>query len=164
MFPVYTHILALLLACYGADGHFCADDWQVYLPIPNIEETKTEVLALLSNIKIWIRHCKLKLNESETEIMLIKGYLRTNVTCKFDNLDVKASTLVPVNTVQNLDISFDPDLSFKKQIDTVVKNFNFRICNIYLSIYLGRFPQLGGSRQHKRNNKNNGGFTPFFQQ
>ena len=33
-----------------------------------------------------------------------------------------------------------------------------------LSIYLGRFPQFGGSRQHKRNNKNNGGFTPFFQQ
>ena len=25
-------------------------------------------------------------------------------------------------------------------------------------------PSLGGSRQHKRNNKNNGGFTPFFQQ
>ena len=22
-------------------------------------------------------------------------------------------------------------------------------------------PSLGGSRQHKRNNKNNGGFTPF---
>ena len=34
----------------------------------------------------------------------------------------------------------------------------------HLSIYLGRFPQLGGSRQHKRNYKNNGGFTPFFQQ
>ena len=25
-----------------------------------------------------------------------------------------------------------------------------------LSIYLGRFPQLGGSRQHKRNHKNSG--------
>ena len=30
------------------------------------------------------------------------------------------------------------------------------------SIYLGRFPQFGGSRQHKRNNKNNGDFTQFF--
>ena len=24
--------------------------------------------------------------------------------------------------------------------------------HLYLSVYLGRFPQLGGSRQHKRNN------------
>ena len=36
-----------------------------------------------------------------------------------------------------------------------------------LSIYLYTLavsPSLGGSRQHKGNNKNNGGFTPFFQQ
>ena len=35
------------------------------------------------------------------------------------------------------------------------------------SIYLYTFavsPSLGGSRQHKRNNKNNGDFTPFFWQ
>ena len=35
------------------------------------------------------------------------------------------------------------------------------------SIYLYTLavsPSLGGSRQHKRNNKNNRGFTPFFQQ
>ena len=40
---------------------------------------------------------------------------------------------------------------------------------IYISIYLYLYtlaisPSLGGSRQHKKNNKNNGGFTPFFQQ
>ena len=34
--------------------------------------------------------------------------------------------------------------------------------NIYLYT-LAVSPSLGDSRQHKRNNKNNGGFTPFFQ-
>ena len=29
---------------------------------------------------------------------------------------------------------------------------------IYLSIYLGRFPQFGGSRQHKRNKQKQWGF------
>ena len=34
-----------------------------------------------------------------------------------------------------------------------------------LSIYLGRFPQFGGVADNtKETNKNNGGFTPFFQQ
>ena len=55
------------------------------------------------------------------EIMLIKSNLRVNVTHRFGNLDVEASTLAPVYTVQNLGISFDPEPSSKKQIDTVVK-------------------------------------------
>ena len=39
----------------------------------------------------------------------------------------------------------------------------FRAIAIYLYT-MAVSPSLGGSRQHKRNNKNNGGFTPFFQQ
>ena len=31
-----------------------------------------------------------------------------------------------------------------------------------LSIYLGLFPQFGGQPTTQRDNKNNGGFTPFF--
>ena len=52
--------------------------------------------------------------------------MRVNVTLEFGNLDVEASTLSPVNTVRNLGISFDPEVSFKKQMDTVVKNCNFQ--------------------------------------
>ena len=73
----------------------------------------------------------LKLNESNIEIMLIKGNLRTNVTQEISNLDVEASTLAPVNIVQNLGIIFDPKLSFKKQTDMAVKNCNFQIRNLY---------------------------------
>ena len=78
-----------------------------------------------------MREWKLKLNESKMVIMLIKGNLRVNVTHEFGNLYVEASTLAPVNTVQNLGISFEPELSFKIQIDTVVKNCNFQIHNMY---------------------------------
>ena len=63
--------------------------------------------------------------------MLIKVNLKTNVTDEFGNLDVAASTPASVNTVQNLGINFDPELSFKKQMDTVVKNSDFQIRNMY---------------------------------
>ena len=56
--------------------------------------------------------------------------MRTNVTHEFGNLSVEGSTLVLVIT-WNLGISFDPELSFTKQIDTVVKNCNSQICNVY---------------------------------
>ena len=37
---------------------------------------------------------------NKTEIMLIKGNLRSNVTHEFGNLDIEASTLAPVNSAQ----------------------------------------------------------------
>ena len=71
--------------------------------------------------------------------MLIKGSLRTNVTHEFGNLDVEASMLAPVNSALNLGISFDTELRFKMQIDTVVKNYNFQIRSIYaIRKYLDR--------------------------
>ena len=113
-----SHSLALLLASHGVDGHFYADGCQIYL-------------HFCLNIKTWMREQKLKLNESKTEIILIKSNLRVSVTHEFGKLDVEASTLAPVNTVQNFGISFDSEPSFKKQIDTVVKNCNFQFHNIY---------------------------------
>ena len=41
----------------------------------------------------------MKLNESKTEILLIKGNSTTNATHEFGNLDVEASTLAPVNSL-----------------------------------------------------------------
>ena len=83
-----------------------------------------------------LRKEKLKLNESLTEIMLIKVNLRTNVTPEFENLDVEASTLTPVNTAQNFGVSFDSELSFKSQIDMLVKNCSFQIHNYSVRICL----------------------------
>ena len=68
-----------------------------------------------------MREQKLKLSESKTEIMQIKGNLRTCVTHEFSNLNVEAFTFAPVNIVWNLGISFDPEPSFKKKIDTDLK-------------------------------------------
>ena len=55
LFLVCTHCLTLLLASHGVVGHFYVDNCQIYLPIANIDETKTKVLALLSDIKTWMR-------------------------------------------------------------------------------------------------------------
>ena len=116
LFLVYIHSLALLLASHGVDGHFYVDDCQIYLPIANIDETKTKILALLSDINTWIREWKWKLTESKTEIMLIKGNLRTNVTHDFGTWMLKPLHLPHVNTVRNFGILsiFDSENNFQK--------------------------------------------------
>ena len=67
LFLVYTHSLALLPAFHVVDDYFYADDFQIYLPIANIDETKTKIIVFLSDIKTWMRERKLKLNESKTD-------------------------------------------------------------------------------------------------
>ena len=54
-----------------------------------MRETKTRVLALLSNIKTWMWEQKLKLNENKTKIMLIKGDLRPSITQRVWQFETK---------------------------------------------------------------------------
>lgn len=131
LFLVYTRSLARLLAAHGVEFHFYADDTQIYIRIVNVGETKTRVGSLMSDIKIWMRERKLKLNEGKTEIILVSGNLRSNVADDFGNIDVGSSILTPVDAVKNLGIVFDSELSFKKQVDAVVKSCNLQIRNIY---------------------------------
>ena len=131
LFLVYTRSLASLLAAHGVESHFYADDCQIYLPIANIDESKSKALELLHDIRAWMYERKLKLNEGKTEVMLIKGNLRTNIAQDFGTLDFEGSSLAPTEVARNLGIYFDPELSFKKQIEMVVKNCNLQIRNIY---------------------------------
>ena len=131
LFLVYTRRLALLLNAHGVEFHFYADDTQIYIRITNIDETKTRVASLMNDIKTWMVKMKLKLNESKTEILLVAGNLRASVASDFGALDVRNCTLAPADTVRNLGVIFDSELSFKKQIDAVIRNCNYQIRNIY---------------------------------
>lgn len=131
LFLVYTRSLAMLLTAHGVEFHFYADDTQIYIRITNIDETKTRVTSLMTDIKTWMVRMKLKLNESKTEIMLVAGNLRAGVASDFGILSIGDSTLVPADMIKNLGVIFDPELSFKKQIDAVIRNCNCQIRNIY---------------------------------
>ena len=51
-------VLALLLASHGVEGHFYANDCQIYLPIASMDETNTKVLVLL--YKDFVKKTKVK--------------------------------------------------------------------------------------------------------
>ena len=103
---------------------------------------------------------KLKLNDGKTNIIIVKGNLRSNVVEEFGDLELPCAHLCPSVSARNLGIIFDSSLNFKNHINSVVKTCNYHIQNlysirkflnqdclitfVYLSIYLGRFPQFGG--------------------
>ena len=139
LFILYTSSLADLLDAHGVQYHFYADDTQVYIEIGNVAEIKEKILSILHDIKVWMLMRKLKLNESKTDILLVRGGLRLNIETKFGSLELGDLRLYPSPLVKNLGIIFDSSLDFKPHINALTKNCNYHIRNLYaVRNYLSR--------------------------
>ena len=132
LFTVYTSTLASLLNAHGVDYHFYADDSQLYIHVENIQEAKDRLIALLSDIKIWMAKRKLKLNDGKTEIMIIKGNLRNTIEADFGDVTFDDAQLVPSENAKNLGVVLDSSLSFRSHIDSMTRTCNFHIRNLYM--------------------------------
>ena len=74
---------------------------------------------------------KLKLNAGKTEIIIVKGNLRSNVVEEFGDLELPCAHLCPSVSARNLGFIFDSMLNFKNYINLVVKTCNYHIWNLY---------------------------------
>ena len=129
LFTLYTSSLATLLEAHNVAYHFYADDTQIYIRIDSIEDVKVKLSSLINNIKIWMNGRKLKLNDGKTEIIIVKGNLRSKVVEKFGDLELPCAHLCPSVSARNLGIIFDSMLNFKNHINSVVKTCNYHIRN-----------------------------------
>ena len=132
LFLVYTSSLVLLLEAHGVGYHFYADDTQLYIKIDNVQELKEKITLLLGDIRKWMYERKLKLNDSKTEIMIVRGNLRNIPFGDFGVLNLGNVELAPVQSAKNLGVFFDSALSFRMQVNSVVKQCSFHIRNLYM--------------------------------
>ena len=131
LFTLYTSSLATLLEAHNVAYHFCADNTQIYIRIDSIEDVKEKLSSLIHDIKIWMNGRKLKVNDGKTEIIIVKGNLRSNVVEEFGDLELPCTYLCPSVSARNLGIIFDFSLNFKNHINSVVKTCNYHIRNLY---------------------------------
>ena len=131
LFILYTRSLADLLEVHGVCYHFYADDTQIYIEINNLTDAKDKILNLMHDIRVWMSRRKLKLNEGKTDILLIRGSLRSDLETEFGALDLGGFGLYPGTSAKNLGVVFDPRLNFTYHINSLVKNCNYHIRNLY---------------------------------
>ena len=144
LFILYTSSLADLLDAHSVQYHFYADDTQIYIEISDVADIKEKIVALLHDIKVWMLLRKLKLNESKTDILLVKGGLRVDIETEFGTLDLGDLQLYPSPSVKNLGITFDSNLNFKHHINNVIKTCNYHIRNLYaVRKYLNKDTLIG---------------------
>uniref|UniRef100_A0A3B1JMG1 Reverse transcriptase domain-containing protein n=1 Tax=Astyanax mexicanus TaxID=7994 RepID=A0A3B1JMG1_ASTMX len=127
LFSLYMLLLGQIIRKHNVNFHFYADDIQLYLPIrPNDNGSFMSLKNCLEDFKTWMAVNFLHLNESKTELIIFgTSHLCNNVS---NNLDHMSSYVK--SSVRNLDVVFDTDLRFAKQINSVVKSSFFQLRNI----------------------------------
>ena len=131
LFSVYTSSLSLLLEAHGVTYHFYADDTQIYVKITNIADTKRKIELLTSDVRTWMKTRKLKLNESKTEILIIRGNRRAVDTVALPSINIGDSHLLPSACVRNLGVSMNSRLDFREHVNQIAKSCYFHIRNLY---------------------------------
>ena len=84
--------------------------------------------ACLSEVRVWMAHNKLKLNDSKTECMVISG--RSHTQSKELTICIGGEEIVPKSAVGNLGAVLDGEMSMEAQVRRVIKGVYFHLRRI----------------------------------
>ena len=116
LFTLYTTPVAHVMQSKSVNFHFYADDTQLYVSF-SPESSSSELNNLLNTLNLtrdWFISNRLFINPSKTEFMIL-GTNPQMVKLPQNSLELSfgEAVLTPVQSVRNLGILFDTDLSFQ---------------------------------------------------
>ena len=104
-----------------------ADDIQLYISF-NHKDHRSTVAALdqisqcIKAIKIWMNNNMLKLNDEKNEFMVIASCFMSPFS-----LLVKGKIILPADSVRNLGVVFDSEMSMSVHVKTLCRSLTFQI-------------------------------------
>lgn len=129
LFCLYTADLSTVLERHGVSFKLFADDTQFYLSVNNIQETETQLSAIMSDIKQWMEDRQLKLNDKKTECLFVGRRLDFD-RLQLRDLHVNDFVLEVSNIVKDLGVMLDSELTLKNQITQTVNLAGYHLRNI----------------------------------
>lgn len=126
LFCVYILLLGKIIRRHNMNFHIYADDTQIYCSFSaNSMESATSALeriaACISDIRAWMAHFKLKMNEDKTEFVVVSSPHFMNAL-KTLSLSIGNITVVPSDNARNLGVLFDSHLNMKKHITSICRS------------------------------------------
>uniref|UniRef100_A0A8C6Q7A5 Reverse transcriptase domain-containing protein n=1 Tax=Nothobranchius furzeri TaxID=105023 RepID=A0A8C6Q7A5_NOTFU len=121
LFSIYILPLGFILRKYGLGYHIYADDCQIYLAL-NKPGSLSLLDQCLAEVRVWLANNFLKLNDSNSEALLMTPNKTTHVSSDLATLpyDLKLC-------VTNLGVKLDTHFSMGCQINAVVRSCFYKL-------------------------------------
>uniref|UniRef100_A0A669DD67 Pyrin domain-containing protein n=1 Tax=Oreochromis niloticus TaxID=8128 RepID=A0A669DD67_ORENI len=128
--PITMLPLGSIIRRHSINFHCYADDMQLYLSMkPGNTHQLVKLQECLKDIKTWMAANFLLLNSDKTEVIVLGPENLRNMVSK-QILTLDGITLASSNTVRNLGVIFDQDMSFNAHIKQICKTAFFHLRNI----------------------------------
>jgi len=128
LFLLYTADVALIAQRHHVAVHSYADDTQLYASCSatNGSTSAAQLLRCITDIADWMTSNRLKLNAEKTQFIWLGSSYYTASVSRLP-LSVGGSTVFPDDTVRNLGVTFDAQLTMRNHVDNVVRSCFFQL-------------------------------------
>ena len=132
IYCMYTKPISDIIAGHGLSHHCYADDTQLYIAIEHSANLHSELLRMercVADIRNWMRHNMLKLNDDKTELIVFAS--RYNQHLYGDaSMMIGNTTVVCEPQVKNLGVIFDQVMSMRQHVNYTSRTARFHLRNI----------------------------------
>jgi hypothetical protein len=130
-FKKYILAVGRIAVQHGLFFHGYADDSQLYLPFPPLNEedisvTISKVQACVKDIGNWMTENFLKLNEEKTEVLIVHRQAESPI----DTMSIGGSNISASHAVKNLGVTMDTTMMLEQHVQNTCRNAFAEIRNI----------------------------------
>ena len=129
LFCLYTTSISQMINTHDVSHHMYADDTQVYIELSQSDTHKSisSLSDCLTDISLWMKSSKLKLNSNKTEFIIIGTKQQRHKLSNHFPVKLLDNDISPSDSVRNLGVIFDSDFSFHKHISNICKSCFYHI-------------------------------------
>ena len=130
LFILFTKDIENIAEKYQFSFHCYADDCQIYFCFraSSSEEPLSKLEMCLVEIKTWMTHHFLKLNNQKTEVLEVFPFY--NQSPSISSIQYENVPIPTQNAVKSLGVYFDSKLLFQRHANEVANVCNFRLKNM----------------------------------